>query len=152
LDVFLNRNSDVLSELTVEQLEHLISLLQITTHLGVESPFPDFCDVANVSINEILSKWADEVLYHPYRKADESITYDSENPPNSSLNNEINAIFMSAVKSAKNKHPQCMHKFNDFIRGLRFFSDSFSVQASRRYKWYLRQKAKPSSQSSQSDA
>lgn len=152
LDAYLIRNSDVLSELTEEQLEHLISLLQITTHLGVESRFPDFCDVANVSINEVLSKWAAEVLYHLYRKADESITYDSENPPNSSLNNEINAIFMSAAKSAKNKHPQCMHKFNDFIRGLRFFSDSFSVQASRRYKWYLRQKAKRSSQSSQSDA
>ena len=141
-----------MSELTEEQLEHLISLLQITTHLGVESRFPDFCEVANVSINEILSKWAAEMLYHLYRKADESIRYDSEEPPQFRITTRIAEIFNTASKLAKNEHPQCLHKFLDFIRGLRFFSDSFSVKASRRYDWYLRQKAKRSSQSSQSDA
>ena len=151
LDEYLNQNSSALSELTEEQLEHLISLLEITTHLGVESCFPDFSDAADVSIHETLSRWATEVLYHLYRKADERLTYDGETPPKS-ISAEVTRIFNSAVKSAKNKHPQCMHKFNDFIRGLTVFSVSFSVKASRRYDWYLRQKAKRSSQSSQSDA
>ena len=152
LDAYLNRNSSTLSELTEEQLEHLISLLQITTHLGVESRFPDFSDAADVSIHETLSRWASEVLYHLYRKADERLTYDSEDPPRSRISGEIAKIFNLASNSAKSEHPQCTDKFLDFIRGLRFFSDSFSVKASKRYEWYLRQKSRRSSQSSQSDA
>jgi len=152
LDEYLNRNSSALSELTEEQLEHLISLLQITIHLGVGSCFPDFSDAADVSIHETLSSWATEVLYHLYRKADERLTHDSEHPPYSRISSEIAKIFTSASNTAKNQHPQCTDKFLDFIRGLRFFSDSFRVKASRRYDWYLREKARRSSQSSQSDA
>jgi len=126
--------------------ELLVRLAQITTVWGIESPTPEQQN------RDYLSKWAEDVLYHLYQKADESMTYDSENPPNLPLNNKINEIFIAAAKSAKNQHPQSMNKFNDFIRGLRSFSNSFSVQAPKRYDWYLRQKSRRSSQSSQSDA
>jgi len=152
LNVYLNRNSSVLSELTEEQLEHLISLLEITTHLGVESLLPDFSDVAVVSIHETLSRWAEEVLYLLYRKADERLTYDSEHPPRSNISSEVSLIFNSASKSAKSIHPQCTDKFLVFIGGLRFFNDSLKVKSSKRYDWYLRQKANRSYQSSRLDA
>ena len=130
----------------LDDSELLVRLVQITTILGIESP------TQNLRNRDYLAEWASDVLYHLYRKADESITYDSENPPNSPLNNEINAIFISASNSARVITPQCIHKFNDFISGLRVFSPNVSEKAANRYNWYLRQKSRRSSQSSQSDA
>ena len=131
-------------ELSEDDTKLLTRLEQITNEMQIKSP--------EQQNRDYLSKWAEDVLYHLYQKADESMTYDSENPPNLPLNNKINEIFMAAAESAKNQHPQSMNKFNDFIRGLRSFSNSFSVQAPKRYDWYLRQKSRRSSQSSQSDA
>ena len=133
------------SELSEDDNELLTRLVQITTVLGIESPTQEQQN------RGYLSKWADEVLYHLYRKADESMTYDSEKPPQS-LISEVAKIFTSASNSAKNEHPQCIDKFLDFIRGLISFTDSFSIKASNRYDWYLREKARRTSRSSQSDA
>ena len=132
------------SELSEDDNELLTRLVQITTVLGIESPTQEQQN------RGYLSKWADEVLYHLYRKADENMTYDSEIPPQS-LNIEVSKIFHSASKSAKNKAPQCIDKFLDFIRGLRSFTDSFEIKAPTRYDWYVREKASRTSRSSQSD-
>ena len=137
--------TDGRSELSEDDNELLMRLVQITTVLGIESPTQEQQN------RGYLSKWADEVLYHLYRKADENMTYDSEKPPKS-LHTEAVKIFHSASESAKNKAPQCIDKFLDFIRGLRSFTDSFSIKAPRRYHWYVREKARRSSQSSQSGA
>jgi hypothetical protein len=137
--------TDGRSELSEDDNELLMRLVQITTVLGIESPTQEQQN------RGYLSKWADEVLYHLYRKADENMTYDGETPPKS-LNTEAVKMFDSASESAKNKAPQCIDKFLDFIRGLRSFTDSFSIKAPSRYHWYVREKAKRSSQSSQSGA
>ena len=138
------------STLTVKEVKKLQSLLQITSQLNIESPI--LAGLSRDSALDALSTWAQEVLYDLYQKADESIIDHAKMPPDAGLNSQVVKLFNAASESAKNKAPQCIDKFLDFIRGLTSFTDSFSIKASKRYDWYLREKARRTSQSSQSDA
>jgi hypothetical protein len=134
-----------LMESVLDDNELLVRLEQITTNLGIESPAQDLQD------RDYLSEWADDVLYHLYQQADERLTYDGETPP-MSINDEALFIFNSAARLAKDKDPQSMYKFNDFLKGLKSFNSSLDRKPDLRYEWYLKEKARRSSQSSQSDA
>jgi hypothetical protein len=138
------------STLTVKEVKKLQSLLQITSQLNIESPI--LAGLSRDSALDALSTWAQEVLYDLYQKADESIIDHAKMPPAAGLNSQVVKLFNAASESAKNKAPQCIDKFLDFIQGLMSFTDSFSIKASKRYDWYLREKARRTSQSSQSDA
>ena len=145
MDLYLNQNSCALSELTEEQLEHLVSLLQITTHLGVDCSHPNLSHAVNLPVLETLSKWAYEVFFCLYSTADANIMKKSKTVNAVDINIEVNLLFVRASNLARNDGAKPTSKLKVFISELNFFCSEIELKAAKRFELYLELKAKHSS-------
>jgi hypothetical protein len=145
LERFSKQVRSILADLTEEQLEHLVSLLQITTHLGVDCSHPNLSHAVNLPVLETLSKWAYEVFFCLYSTADANIMKKSKTVNAVDINIEVNLLFVRASNLARNDGAKPTSKLKVFISELNFFCSEIELKAAKRFELYLELKAKHSS-------
>ena len=133
------------SELSEDDNELLMRLVQITTVLGIESPTQEQQN------RGYLSKWAHQVFVRLYSTADENIMKKSRTLCAENINREVNTLFQRAVFEARKDGVDPTESLNMFISQLNFFCSEIETKAGKRYERYRELKAKRSSRSSQSD-